>query len=40
MLDYLLIDFILDKYGLSSAQFKSAISANDLVDDAEVQEQI
>jgi len=36
VLDYLIIDFVLENYNLSSSQIKSAISAYDLVDDPEV----
>jgi len=40
VLDYLIIDYVLEKYNLSSSEIKSAISAYDLVDDAKVQVQI
>jgi hypothetical protein len=36
VLDYLIIDYVLANHDLSSSEIKSAISANDLVDDPQV----
>ena len=40
VLDYLIIDYVLEKHSLTSSEMKSAISAYELVDEPELQAQI